>query len=173
MSALTSRGRGRAAATSLVVVGALTLAGCSAEDRPTLPQVSLPSFTMPSGDDLKSFVDGARAQLDEIGGDVASAAKALDGLSGSARDRARDAVGSVEGAVGQVQEALDSARADKDGAQDQLAAAGERVRDARARVDDALASLGTSTDEATVRARDEMSRLAAELGRLHDEVTGT
>lgn len=171
MTSNPTRSRARAAGATIALVGTLTLTACSAEDRPALPEITLPSFSLPSGDELKSFVADARSQIEEVSGDVASAATALEGLSGNARGSAEEALGTVQGAVGQVQEALDAAKSGKEDAEEQLAAASTTLQEARAKIDDALASLGTSTDEVTSRARSELTDLRAELDRLEGDVT--
>ena len=97
--------RVRVAASALVVLGALTAAGCS-----EMPEVSI------STEQLKQLASDAKTQVQTIAADATTIGAQLSTLPAAARDTAQQAVDAAKSASQQAQSALESAGGKPDAA---------------------------------------------------------
>ena len=148
--------RTRLAASAVVVLGALTVAGCS-----DMPEVSI------STEQLKQLASDAKSQVQTIAKDASTIGAQLSTLPATARDTAQQAVDAAKSASQQAQSALESAEQSRDDAQQKIADAKTALADASAKLEDLTASAG---DTVTPEVQSAIDALSAQIDALKTSV---
>lgn len=148
--------RARLAAGAVVVLGALTLAGCS-----DMPDVSI------STEQLKQLAADAKSQVQTIAEDAKVIGAQLGTLPATVRDKATAAADAAKSASEQAQSALESAQQSRDDAKQKIADAKAALDDASQKLEDLTASAG---DKVTPEMQSAIDALSAQVDALKASV---
>lgn len=154
-----------AVALSLAAALTVSVSACSDDGG-----ISVPSFSLPSGDQLKKFVADAQGQIDTIGADLSGLASLVKDLPESVQAQATDAIERVKSATAAAESALDDAKNVKTGAEQALGGAGKDLEGAKSGIADALAGLEGKTDKASSETRGKLEELLKHVEGLQEKV---
>lgn len=148
--------RVRLAASAVVLLGALGVAGCS-----EMPDVSV------STDQLKQLASDAKSQVQTIAEDAKTIGAQLGTLPATLQDKAKDATAAAQSAAQDAQSALESAQENREAAEQKIADAKTALDDASAKLADLTAAAG---DKVTPEVQSAIDALSAQIDALKKSV---
>ena len=148
--------RTRLVAGAAVVLGALTLAGCS-----DMPDVSI------STEQLKQLAADAKSQVQTIAADAQALGEHLSTLPATVRDKATAAADAAKSASQKAESALEDAQQSGDDAKQKLADAKTALDGASTKLEDLTASAG---DSVTPEVQSAIDALTAQIDALKKSV---